>query len=88
MTKLKGNSRHIIYLDQYCTSNMFDNEDDLLWQEIKELLFEGVAQQKFLCFAPSHMNIFSRQHPKTMLQELILYEILKSCQGVTFLGKN
>jgi len=52
MTKLKDNHKHIIYLDQYCTSNMFDDDNDTVWQEIKTLLLNAYSESKIICPIP------------------------------------
>lgn len=63
MTKLKGNRKQIIYLDQYCTSNMFDDQNAPVWQEIKGLLFSAYSENKIVC--PIPYEHFLETAPKT-----------------------
>lgn len=53
MRNLLKNQKIVICLDQFCTSNMYDNNNENgHWREIKNLLLEAYDRKKIICPIP------------------------------------
>ena len=72
MKEIISKNTYCIYLDQYATSGIFEN-DSILWKEIKELLILGVDSGRILC--PSSSEHFL----ETSQKEISKAKYLDSC---------
>lgn len=59
----------LIYLDQFAASSMVDSQGMGVWQEVEDLLREGVANGRLLCPIPSEHWLETAHRPLSVMQQ-------------------